>query len=41
MVAEKGKDVVREEMGKVKTQADEAFGGFNKETHSLTDGKLG
>lgn len=41
MVAEKGKDVVRDEMGKVKTQVEGVFGGMTKDTNNIVDGKLG
>lgn len=41
MVSEKGKDVVREEMGKVRGEAENVFGGFTKETNTLVDGKFG
>jgi len=40
MVAEKGKDVIRDEFGKVQTQAESTFGGFTTNTTNLVDGKL-
>lgn len=40
MVAEKGKDVIRDEFGKVKTQADTTFGGFTTQTTNIVDTKL-
>ncbi len=41
MVAEKGKDVVRDEFGKVKEQAEGVFGTMTKDTNNIVDGKMG
>jgi hypothetical protein len=40
MVAEKGKDVVQDEFGKVKTNIDSTFTGFNNQANTLVDGKF-
>lgn len=39
MVAEKSKEIVNEEFGKVTTQTNEVFQGFNTKTNSLVDEK--
>ena len=41
MTIEKGKDVIRDQFGKVKGQAETSFSGFITQANSLVDGKLG
>lgn len=41
MVAEKGKDIIRDEFGKTKTNVDSVFTGYSNQTNTLVDGKLG
>lgn len=41
MTIEKGKDIIRDQFGKVKGQAETTFSGFTTQTTALVDGKIG
>lgn len=41
MTIEKGKDVIRDQFGKVKNQAQTTFSGFISQTTTMLDGKIG